>query len=101
MAAADLNVAERASLAAWVFSLRQRYDVVGRLGSADEVAALEAAAAERTAYLDRMEELAADLEARERFERAWAAGEMAADVDVDRATGDMAGEAPSEPDVLS
>ena len=92
-AAAELNVAERASLGAWVFSLRQRYDVVGRLGSADEVAAREAAAAERTAYLDRMDELAADLEARESLEAAW----MKADIDVDA----IMGEAPSEGDLLS
>ena len=41
-AAVPLSLVERASLSAWVFSLQQKYDVVGRLASDAEAAKAEA-----------------------------------------------------------
>ena len=41
-AAVSLSLVERASLSAWVFSLQQKYDVVGRLASDAEAAKVEA-----------------------------------------------------------
>ena len=73
-AARPLNVAQRAALAAWLFSLKQRYDVIGRLAMEGEVEARRAAAERRSAYLDRMEELSASMEAseaRELLQAAW------------------------------
>ena len=46
-AALPLNLAERAALAAWVFSLEQKYDCVGRLATDEEAAELAA----RSAYV--------------------------------------------------
>ena len=66
-AAKELNMAQRASLSAWLFSLKQRYDLVGRLATAEE----EAAQAKRDAYYDRMEELSATYAARAQLEAAW------------------------------
>ena len=75
--AQPLNLAERAALSAWLFSLQQKYDEVGRLATDDEVAAAAAAAARRSAYIDRMEELSAEYvdveDERERLEAAYAA----------------------------
>ena len=42
-------MAERASLSAWVWSLQQKYDVVGRLASDDELAAAAEREREREA----------------------------------------------------
>lgn len=61
-AALPLNVAERAALGAWMLSLENKYDVVGRLVSDEEVADVRRRDAETSAYLDRMEELSAELE---------------------------------------
>ena len=55
--AAALNVAERASLAAWVAPLRSKYDIVGRLATPKEAAEMEAAAARRAAYDEAMERM--------------------------------------------
>ena len=41
-AAVPLSLVERTSLGAWVFSLQQKYDVVGRLASDAEAAKAEA-----------------------------------------------------------
>ena len=61
-AATELNVAQRASLATWTFSLKQRYDVVGKLATADEAAAIARRERESDAYFQRMDELSANLE---------------------------------------
>ena len=77
-AAKELNIAERAALSAWVFSLKQRYDTVGRLVGDEEGAALAAARASSDAYYERMDELDMDGlsamdEARASLESTWAA----------------------------
>lgn len=61
-----LNLAERASLGAWVFSLQQKYDCVGRLATAEEESRMD----RQDEYYDKMEQLAAD-DARKALELAW------------------------------
>lgn len=61
-----LNLAERASLGAWVFSLQQKYDCVGRLATAEEAERMD----RQDEYFGRMEALVAD-EARDALELAW------------------------------
>lgn len=61
-----LNLAERASLSAWVFSLKQKYDCVGRLATAEEQEKMD----RQDEYFGRMESLAAD-DARKALELAW------------------------------
>ena len=53
----ELSLAERASLAAWVFSLEQKYDTVGRLAAGEELRTLEAAEDAQQAYLQRLSQL--------------------------------------------
>lgn len=62
-AAVPLGVAERAALGAWVWSLKLKYDVVGRLASSAEEAAMGARAARGAAYLDRLEEMSEAMQA--------------------------------------
>jgi len=57
-AAAPLSLAEEASLSVWKFSFERKYDSVGRLASAEELAKLDA-------YLDKMEALSAEVEREE------------------------------------
>ena len=64
----ELNLAERAALGAWLFTLKQRYDVVGRLGSAAEAEVLRREKARVDAYYERMEEISAAEEAREKLQ---------------------------------
>lgn len=61
----ELNLAERAALGAWAFTLKQKYDVVGRLMSADEASTMEEAAKRSAAYLNKLEALSMELEATE------------------------------------
>ena len=72
-AATPLNMAERASLSAWVFALRQKYDVVGRLASAEEADRMAVAGRRQAEYLDRMEEMGETIEAREMLDAVWRA----------------------------
>ena len=54
-AATPLSLAERASLSAWVFSFRQKYDVVGRLATQAEAERIERS----QAYIGQIEEMSA------------------------------------------
>jgi predicted heme/steroid binding protein len=56
-ASEPLNMAERAALAGWAWSFKQKYDTVGPLVSEAEAASRRATARERAAYLDRLEDL--------------------------------------------
>ena len=55
--AVPLNIAERASLGAWLFSFKNKYDLVGRLATPEEAVAIDAATREREVYMERMEEM--------------------------------------------
>lgn len=70
-AAVPLNLAERAALSAWVFALKSRYDVLGRLADGADEAALTAAANKREAYYDSLAAMSDELEVRARLEAAW------------------------------
>ena len=56
--ASPLNLAQRGALATWVFSLKSRYDIVGKLASEEE----EASMRKREEYMDRLEAISADFE---------------------------------------
>lgn len=60
--AVPLNVAERASLSAWAFSFKSKYDVVGRLATAEEAAMMLEAEARDTAYMDQLEQMSQQLD---------------------------------------
>ena len=66
-ASEPLNMAERAALAGWAWSFKQKYDAVGRLISEEEATARRAAENQRAAYLDKLEDLSST-EARDRLE---------------------------------
>lgn len=70
-AAVPLNLAERASLSAWVLSFRQKYDCVGRFISEEEAARRSEAMQRNEEYYDRLEEISVAVEAREQLEAAW------------------------------
>lgn len=56
-AATELTIAERAALGAWLVLFKTKYDVVGRLATAKEAAALDARQERREAYLDSLEQM--------------------------------------------
>ena len=60
--AEPLNVAERASLSAWAFSFKSKYDVVGRLATAEEAAMMLEAEVRDTAYMDQLEQMSQQLD---------------------------------------
>lgn len=60
--ALPLNVAERASLSAWTFSFKSKYDIVGRLATAEEAARMLVAEARTTAYMDQLEQMSQQLD---------------------------------------
>ena len=65
-AASPLNLAQRGALATWVFSLKSRYDIVGKLASEEE----EASMRKREEYMDRLEAISADFEREQAAEAA-------------------------------
>ena len=78
-AAAPLSLAQQAALSAWLWSLEQKYDVVGRLATAEEAERMGAAEQRREAYLDRMEEMSSVMETRDLLEVAWGSSAVGAD----------------------
>jgi len=60
---APLTVAERAALAVWLFSFNRKYDVVGRLLSAEEAQRVVEADAREEEYWAKMEELSESVDA--------------------------------------
>ena len=74
-ASRPLTLAEKAALAAWLFSFKQKYDIVGRLATPEEEASLAQATERREAYLEKMDEMSERMEtdaaARERLESIW------------------------------
>jgi membrane-associated progesterone receptor component len=60
-AGAPLSLAEKASLGAWAFSLRRKYDVVGRLASVEEAVAMREAAQRTEAYMDELEKMSGEM----------------------------------------